>query len=162
MAQDLYSDGAHYYWQNGTNATSYTIDLRCNDSYGADCYQTRVGTFPTVLTTPPAGIVELNPFFAGKHGFAGVNQVQSHPAGIGFHSSLAERNYFLDARPFNGGPVSGSSNGRNIGDTPATLIAGQLWKFTAAQIPNLDRKFMATFAFSGTKALLDISSPFDG
>ncbi|MDQ2898221.1 MAG: hypothetical protein M3Y07_00290 [Acidobacteriota bacterium] len=156
---DPYSIQAHYYWQNGTNATSYTLDPRCNDTVGADCYQTRVGAIPGVLNVPPSAVVQLNPFFGGKHGFAGTDQVQTHPTGPGARSPAADQAYFLDGRPFNGGPISGSTNGLKIGDSPATLISGQLWKFTAAQIPFLDRKFMATFASAGPKTLQDVSGP---
>jgi len=156
---DPYSINAHYYWQNGTSASSYTLDPRCNTTNGANCYQTRVGAIPGVLNVPPAAVVQLNPFFSGKHGYAGANEVQTHPTGPGARSSMADRNYFLDGRPFNGGPISGSSNGFNIGDSPATLISGQLWKFAPAQIPFLDRKFMATLAAVGPKPLKDISGP---
>ncbi|MGI8990511.1 MAG: hypothetical protein ACR2I2_13155 [Bryobacteraceae bacterium] len=156
---DPFSVNAHYYWQNGTSAASYTLDPRCNATVGADCYQTRVGAIPGVLNVPPIGVVQLNPSFSGKHGFAGADQVQTHPTGPGARSPDADRAYFLDGRPFNGGPISGSSDALTVGDTPATRIAGQLWRFTAAQIPFLDRKFMATFAAAGPKPLKDVSGP---
>jgi hypothetical protein len=38
-------------------------------------------------------------------------------------------------------------------------LAGQLWKFTAGQTPNLNRKFLPTFAFAGYETLIDISGP---
>ncbi|MDQ6706636.1 MAG: hypothetical protein M3Z85_11755, partial [Acidobacteriota bacterium] len=147
------------YWQNGTNATPYTLDPRCNNTIGANCYQTRAGPIPGVLNVPPVAVVQLNPFFSGKHGYAGGNEVQTHPTGPGARSPAADQAYFLDGRAFNGAPISGSTNGLNIGDAPATLISGQLWKFTAAQIPFLNRKFMPTFASAGAKTLKDVSGP---
>ncbi|MDQ6664814.1 MAG: hypothetical protein M3Z23_10510, partial [Acidobacteriota bacterium] len=121
---DPYSVNAHYYWQNGTNATSYTLDPRCNNTIGANCYQTRAGAIPGVLNVPPVAVVQLNPSFSGKYGYAGADEVQTHPTGPGSRSPAADQAYFLDGRPFNGGPISGSTNGVNIGDAPAALISG--------------------------------------
>ncbi|MDQ2950312.1 MAG: hypothetical protein M3Y27_30970, partial [Acidobacteriota bacterium] len=155
---------AHYYWQNLTSAAPYWIDsTNCQMVGDAGCYQTRVGTdLPTILMTPPSANPQFNPAFAGKRGSAQGDNTQSHPTGVGLHSSSADRAYFLDGRPFNGGPLSGS-DGITMGSNPATQpFGGQLWKFTSAQIPALDRKFIPTLATVGRMALKDISSPATG
>ena len=155
---DNYSINAHFYSQNGTMASGYTTDSRCANKWGSECYQTRLfGSIPQMVSTAPAGILQENPTFSGKSSPADPNHVQVHPAGAGLSANASQRNYFFDGRPFNGSNLSGSGSGE--GSAPAVLVAGQLWKFTASQLPNLDRKFSATYAFAGQKPLFDVSAP---
>jgi len=60
-------------------------------------------------------------------------------------------------RQFNGSPLSGSEI--SDGGNPAVNLTGQLWRFTASQTPNLNRKFLPTFAFAGYETLIDVSGP---
>ena len=158
ILKDAYSINAHFFFQNGAMAAAYTVDPRCDYGPGHLCYQTReFSSVQQFVSTPPVGIVTQDPAFAGKLGPADSNQVQEHPAGPGLNSSPNDRHYFYDGRPFNGAPLSGSSNGD--GANPAVLVTGQLYKFAAATVSFLDRKFMPTFAFAGSSALVDVSGP---
>lgn len=158
ILKDAYSINAHFFFQNGAMAAAYTVDPRCDYGPGHLCYQTReFSSVPQFVSTPPVGIVTQNPAFAGKFGPADSNQVQMHPAGPGLDSSPNDRHYFYDGRPFNGAPLSGS--GTADGASPAVLVTGQLYKFAAAQVSFLDRKFLPTFAFAGSHALVDVSGP---
>jgi hypothetical protein len=151
---------SHFFEQNSQRAASYTLDPRCGAA-AEICYQTRIFDNIAQLVGESATNVQTgDPAFNGIQGIADGNDVQSHPAGPGFFPSPQNSPYFLDGRPFNGGPLSGSGSGN--GSTPATQISGALWKFTAAQIPQLHRKLMPTFAFSGSKALVDVSGPAQG
>ncbi len=144
--------------QNGVKATGYTEDKRCSGADKHFCYQ--VSTFqsiPQYVSAPPTGIATQDPSFAGKSAPAFPNQLQQHPSGPGIHASVEDRHYFFDARPFNGSPLSGSVG--TEGAHPATVIAAGFYKFTAAQTGTLDRKYLPTFAFAGSKPLLDVSGP---
>jgi hypothetical protein len=155
---DGYSINAHLFFQNGVEGIGYTDDPRCDYGPGHLCYQTReFTTIPEFVKTPPNGIEIEDPFFAGKFGPADPNQEQQHPSGPGLNSTKDDRHYFFDGRPFNGTFVSGSTNGD--GGSPATLVSGQLYKFTASQMSYFDRKFLPTFAYSGSRRLVDISGP---
>jgi hypothetical protein len=151
---------AHFYIENQSMVNSYTLDKACGPP-SAVCYQDRpFQSIPQLVSEGPTTVQTTNPAFNGVIPVSFGNWTQSHPAGPGWSASGQSTAYFYDGRPFNGGPLSGSatSNGSN----PATLVTGTLWKFTAAQVPQLHRKINATFAFSGSKALLDVSSPQQG
>jgi hypothetical protein len=151
---------AHGFDQNAQLVNSYTLDPRCGAAYEI-CYQSRIfASLNQLLNEGATEVQQTNPAFNGIQGSAYGNQVQSHPSGPGWTSSPQNSPYFLDGRPFNGGPLSGS--GASNGSSPAVSVSGSLWKFSESQIPQLDRKLMPTFAFSGSKALLDVSSPAQG
>jgi hypothetical protein len=151
---------AHFFSENAQQVSSYSLDPRCGADYEI-CYQSRIyNSLAQLLSEGATAVQETNPAFNGIQGIADGNQVQSHPAGPGWLASPQNSPYFLDGRPFNGGPLSGS--GGFNGSDPATPMGGALWKFSQAQVPRLDRKLMPTFAFSGSKALLDVSSPAQG
>ena len=155
---DNFSINAHFFFQNGVQAVGYTVDPRCDYGPGYLCYQTReFSSIPQFVNTPAVAVEIEDPFFAGKYAPADPNQVQQHPSGAGLNSTPNDRHYFYDGRPFNGTPISGSGNGD--GANPATLLSGQLYKFTAAQMTFFDRKFLPTFAFSGQSRLIDVSGP---
>ncbi len=155
---DNFSINAHFFFQNGVQAVGYTVDPRCNYGPGYLCYQTReFSSIPQFVNTPAVAVEIEDPFFAGKYGPADPNQVQQHPSGAGLNSTANDRHYFYDGRPFNGTPLSGSGNGD--GASPATVVTGQLYKFTASQMSYFDRKFLPTFAFSGSSRLVDVSGP---
>ncbi len=101
-------------------------------------------------------VQNTNPAFNGITPALYGNNVQSHPAGPGWNAPSTNSSYFLDGRPFNGGPLSGSPS------TPATPVSGSLWKFSGAQLLQLHRKLAATLATSGYKGLIDVSSPATG
>lgn len=158
ILKDHFGINAHFFFQNGAMAAAYTVDTRCDYGPGHLCYQTReFNSVPQFVSTPPVGIVTQAPAFAGKRASADSNQVQEHPSGPGLNSSANDRHYYYDGRPFNGGPLSGSTTAD--GSNPAVLVSGQLYKFAAAQVSYLDRKFMPTFAFSGSSTLVDVSGP---
>ena len=158
ILKDAYSINAHFFFQNGTMAAAYTMDPRCDYGPGHACYQTReFSSVPQFVSTPPVGVVTQNPAFAGKFGPADSNEVQEHPSGPGLSSKANDRHYFYDGRPFNGGPLSGSATAD--GGAPAVVVTGQLYKFAAAPGAYLDRKFLPTFAFAGSHALVDVSGP---
>ncbi len=150
LSRDPYSINAHFFNQNLTAASSYTVDARCTpNSFGRSCYQVRTWTsIPNYIATVPQGILTLSPTFAAKFGLADGNQIQSHPAGAGLAATTAQKAFFFDARPYNGAS----------GNTGAVNVSGNLWKYTASNAP-LDRKYMPTFAYAGAHQLTDISGP---
>jgi hypothetical protein len=149
---------AHYFWQNTSMATPYTLDPRCVSPWpGSGCYQTQYGSnLVDLLSTPPTAIIENNPQFAGKSNLAGVNNTQSHPWGAGQFAPTLDREFFWDGRPFNGDSLTGNPQ------SPLTHISGSLWKAGPTQLSALDRKFLPTYAEGGAHALRDISSPVKG
>ncbi len=160
ILDDPYSINSHFFGEKGMYINSSSSDPRCpaTDIYYY-CYQARLyQAIPELVKSKPSVFVQQNPFFAGKYGPAQGNEVQMHPAGPGVSTSGIESKYFWDGRPFNGGPLSGSTL-TSDGGANATLVTGQLWKFKASQLLFMDRKFLPTFAFSGHKPLVDISSP---
>ncbi len=158
---DYQSINAHGFTQSSDLLSGYTTDPRCISGFGYDCYESRLFTsVPALMHTPATNVMQLNPFFAGKYSVADGNSVQTHAAGAGLSATAAQAQYFLDGRPFNGGQISGSQNGN--GTFPGTLVSGQLYKFNVFQVPHFDRKYLPSFAFSGSKPLLDISSPAQG
>lgn len=155
---DHFSINSHFFVQNGMQASAYTEDPRCLRTPGRSCYQTRqFGSIPELVSTPPIAVETQNPMFAGKTGPAEPNQVQEHPSGPGIASEPEAHKYFFDGRPFNGAPISGSAG--SDGSQPAKFTAPQLYQFAPAQMPFLDRKYLPTFAFAGSKPLLDVSGP---
>jgi hypothetical protein len=154
---DPYTIAAHTFAQDGLYINSYSVDPRCpaysNFYY---CYELRnYQTIAGLIATPPSLFVQQDPFFAGQYGPANGNEEQEHPAGPGLYATGNARQFFWDGRPFNGSALSGS--GVSDGGNPAVNVAGQLWKFTASQTPNLNRKFLPTFAFAGYETLIDVS-----
>lgn len=152
---------AHFFIQNGSMVNGYTLDPSCGTGASV-CYQNRLFTsIPEMVTEGPTSVQTTNPAFNGITPASYGNWVQSHSSGPGWNSaSSPNAGFFLDGRPFNGGPLSGSATAN--GSNPATPVTGSLWKFTAASIPQLHRKLNATFAFSGSKTLIDVSSPAQG
>ena len=151
LSRDPYSVNAHFFYQNQTMAASYTADARCTSQvFGRNCYQVRTWTsIPNFIATAPQGILTLSPTFGGKYGLADGDQVQSHPSGAGLAATTAQKAYFFDARPFNGSSIS---------DT-ATNVSGNVWKFLAANLHAMDRKYLPTFAYAGSHQLTDVSAP---
>ncbi len=156
----------HYFWLHGNGgfASATTNDPRCSVAFYF-CYSTRlVGTrsFQQTLTaTPTTGVQTQNPAFGS--GAADFSNTQSHPTGGGERASADRFNYMFDGRPYRGGYSSGSAGGS--GSNPATVIGGQLYKFPASAMVNIDvpfRKVYPTAAFSGQAPLVDISSPATG
>jgi hypothetical protein len=149
---------AHYFWQNTTMATPYTLDPRCVSPWpGSGCYQTLYGSdLVTLLSNAPTAIMEDNPQFAGKSNLAGTDNTQSHPWGAGQFAPALDRQFFWDGRPFNGDFLTGNAQ------SPAALVSGSLWKILPSQLSALDRKFLPTYAEGGAHPLKDISSPATG
>lgn len=156
----------HYFWLHGNGgfASAVVGDNRCAIAFYF-CYSTRItggGTFQQVLTsTPTTGLQTQNPPFGT--GSADFSNTQSHPTGGGEHAPPERFNYMFDGRPYRGGFSSGSNTG--TGSNPATVVGGQLYKFPASAMPNIDlpfRKIYPTAAFSGQSPLVDISSAATG
>lgn len=156
ILSDKYGINGHYFWQNITMATPFTLDSRCvNPPMGPGCYQTRSGTnLLSALGVPPTAVIEINPPFNGKSNVS--YNTQSHPWGAGLSSPPLDRQFFWDGRPFIGEQLNGTAQ------NPATLVTGSLWKITPSQFSALNRKFLPTFAAGGPHPLLDISSPAQG
>jgi len=109
----------------------------------------------------------LSPPFAGVRGITSyIEAAQDHPSAS---QDAAPAEWFNDSRP-------ASSIGSGI-NGPATLISGQLFKFTSTTtdgdnltnisgasglLNGINRKLQATLAFCGTQPLVDISSPATG
>jgi hypothetical protein len=106
------------------------------------CNQVRFGNVATAIQSP-ANAVAINPAFAGVFGVGSPNQVDSHPG-------PCLNGWCMDARPMDGGPF-GTLN-------PFTQVTGQLWQSTGAQLI-LNRKLLATMAYVGRFALVDVSGP---
>lgn len=151
IISDQYGMNSHYYWQNFTQATPWTFDSRCIANPWNSCYQTRIGTdLPTILSTPPAGVAQNDPAFASLvTGYGGDDEIQSHPWGPGYNAPTPQSQFFWDARPFNGGPLTSSW---------ATYISGSLWKWEPSQFNFLNRKILPTLAAAGSHPLKDVSS----
>ena len=153
---DMFGVNGHRFGMNGMEAFSGYSEqsaFRCTIPYG--CYETRLGNdVPTLLSTTPQAIIRSDPGFASKNGYGGNNEIQTHPNSAG--KLRTNKDSFLDGRPFKGALISGSGSGN--GSNPATRVGGQLWKFTSAQLPYVDRKFMPSKASSGGHVLKDISN----
>jgi hypothetical protein len=148
----------------GVDGTPNT-DHRCAAGQYS-CYATVLlngRPFLESLDSPAAtGIQTLVPTFGHGSRWDGTN-LQSHPTGGGVSAPPDRFNFMFDARPYYGGYSSGSITGS--GSNPATLIAGQLYKFPVSSMPSIDlpfRKIYPTAAFTGQLPLVDVSSPATG
>jgi hypothetical protein len=159
--------GGHGYWAQGNGVFFGTPrgETRCAGGDNSACYTSRLilsRKFEDLLMdTKTTAVMGLFPKFG--HGSADMSQHQSHPAPGGVAAPPDRFNYMFDGRPYYGGYSSGSVSGS--GSNPATLIAGQLYKFPASSMPNIDlpfRKIYPTAAFSGELPLVDVSGPATG
>jgi hypothetical protein len=151
------------YWTFASDpaGTDYVIDTLApsghedwNDSFRGS-YLGVVGPTLSSFNTAPSFSMTFSPQFAGADAFAEGNVLTRHPS-IHQDPKLAprsEQTWFSDMTPFAGG----------VGvKTPASLVAGQLYKYqtgTTAQTGKINRKQMATLAVSGGHPLVDISGP---
>jgi hypothetical protein len=124
------------------------------------CYLVRQGSIPAVVTAAPT-LVSSMPAFAGLLGVGVPNTVDTHPTYDQIAAPPAERSWFLDARPMNGGPNMPGTSG-----SPGVNVSGFLWKFTYAQRGcstaaecTRQRKLLPTLASINRFPLLDISRP---
>jgi hypothetical protein len=148
------------YFTVGTASTDSRCQAGIYFCYGALLLNN--GTFLEALEEPQVTAVQATLAGFGRGRFEPGN-FQAHPTGGGIAAPPERVGYLFDARPYYGGASSGSGNG--LGSNPATLIAGQLYKFPATSMPNIDlpyRKIMPTSAFTGQLPLVDISSPATG
>jgi hypothetical protein len=127
-----------------------------------NCYQTVLlngRDFVDVLESPMAtGVQVLNPGFG--QGSADSSDMQSHPTGGGVSAPADRFNFMFDGRPYYGGYNAGLG-----GNSPGTLVSGQLYKFPASSMAAIDLPFRKTYptsAFTGQLPLVDISSPATG
>ncbi len=155
----------HFFWSNGTWGATATSDAENRCGSGENCYSMRLPDgrpFSHVISDLPlAGVGTKNVTFG--QGSADLSNMQSHPTGGGTMASPELAKFMFDGRPYRGGYSSGSGGG--TGSNPATLVSGQLYKFPATSMPNIDlpfRKIYPTSAFTGNLPLLDISSPATG
>ncbi|MCU1263533.1 MAG: hypothetical protein JWO80_6418 [Bryobacterales bacterium] len=155
----------HLFWSNGAwgAAQQGWNETRC--APGTLCYSMRVPNgrpiSRVISDLPASGTSPKHPVFAGGAS-DGIN-IQSHPTGGGVAAGPDRANYMFDGRPDRGGQTSGSVNGP--GDHPGTVVGGQLYKFPATSMPNINlpfRKIVPTKAFTGNLPLVDISSPATG
>ena len=124
-------------------------DPRC--AHSQSCYAFTNAAGPQEVTQiARTGVAPNNPPFAGKVGFATPNNVQTHPSAMGHASSALEKEFFLDARPFNG--IYNATDAKPV----ATNVDGPLWKFAAGALA-LNRKFVPTKAQNGWHPLYDLS-----
>jgi hypothetical protein len=159
--------GGHGYWSHGNAGFFGTppSEQRCAGGTNSACFSSRLilnGTFADLLArTPNTAVMALFPKFG--QGSADNSQHQSHPTGGGPAAPPDRFNFMFDGRPYYGGFSSGSVTGS--GSNPATLVAGQLYKFPKESMPNIDlpfRKIYPTTAFSGEMPLVDASSTATG
>jgi hypothetical protein len=131
------------------------------------CYAIRSGTGS--IGDPPNRHVPLAPKFAGASGTSAfIERAQDHPSWLQENASAAGKSWFTDGRPLT--PQA------DISDV-AALVSGQLYKLTAtttdgdnmtqiggsgATLGVLNRKLQPTWAYCGTQALNDASSPATG
>jgi hypothetical protein len=118
-------------------------------TYGT-CYAVRRGATPPALITAPYTGTAIDPPFSGVMGLGNPNAVDSHPG-------PCTSQWCTDGRPYDGGT---DDVGVPLGTagTPFTNVTGQLWKL-AGGATNLLPKFLATFAYVGRSALVDVSGP---
>ena len=156
----------HQFWSHGNFVVQEnpSIEERC---YGLPCYGTRVWRgqpFVDVITQPKlTALVSSSPKWGKGGGVSDESNMQSHVTAGGAAASPDRFPYFFDGRPYRGGYSSGS--GAGTGSNPATSLGGQLFKFTAGAMPNIElpfRKIYPTAAFTGQLPLVDISSPAQG
>lgn len=160
ILSDPRDSGSHSFTRFGSYVEAYngTFDPRCTAPVYDGCYGFRlnpaVNDIPRMLATPRSGFSAGNPGFAGKYGLGTVNEVQSHPAGMGhLPATDRERQFFVDGRPYNGRYSPGDPAAAQ-----AVQVGGSLWKFPADP-KALDRKFLPTKAQASWHPLLDVSGP---
>jgi hypothetical protein len=160
---DPAASGGHGFWSHGNGGFDGAGfgETRCAAGVFG-CYTTRLlnnRTFEKVLTElPTTAVMIFSPQFA--HGSHDGSNHQSHPGGGGTAAPAERFNFMFDGRPYYGGASSGSANGQ--GSNPAVSLGGQLYKFPASSMPNIDlpyRKTNPTTAFSGQFPLVDVSGP---
>ncbi len=124
------------------------------------CYFVRQGAIPTYMNAGPSFVTSM-PAFGGIMGIGVPNGVDSHPTADQVNVPASELNWFLDARPMNGGPLMAGT-----AQSPGVNIGGYLWRFTYAQrgcpsaaACSLQRKLLPTLASVNRFPLLDISRP---
>ena len=140
--------------QNGVNVD---LALACpsRDNGGSGCYFARLNGIPAAYSDP-GYLVSNNPLFHGILGVGAPNAVDSHPS----HQQTAppatsnETSWFGDARPF-----LGAIDGFGSAATPGVLVAGTLYKFTAAQTARLRPRILPTMAACGANTLRNMSGP---
>lgn len=155
------SNGGGHGFTRPTHEISTGAQANCPtiDGNAFTCYNIRLGANLAATTTSTTNLlINETPPFAGKVGLGVPNVVESHPAPAGYLTAAnnpGQPGWFLDARPMNGGTLSGSSG------SPATLVGGTLWKFTSSQLTlsGIDRKKLPTVASCGLYPLVDISGP---
>ncbi len=106
-------------------------------------YQLRSGAVPAYVNATKIIIDDANPTFSGVQGIGYPNTVDSHP------SPFYNDSFFLDGRPMNSGITYSAS---------ATNLGSGIYKYPAGAV-SINRKKMATIAYSGTNILSDISGP---
>jgi len=153
----------HQYVAHGNYGGDGVIntDNRCvGPSFG--CYSTVIlgdRTYQEAVEAPLAtAIIVQNPTFG--QGSADIFNMQSHPTGGGVSAPPDRFNYMFDGRPYYGDANAGLG-----GNSPGTLISGQLYKFPVSSMTAIDLPFRKTYptaAFTGQLPLADISSPATG
>ena len=171
IPKDNTAFNGHTFWSNGAWAAVEipAIDPRC---YNRQCYATRIPdgrNFYDVVTQPaPTAMITSAPRFGGSAAVDESN-LQSHVTNGGAMASPDRFPFMFDGRPYRGGYSSGSPDGAGPsgmgGSHPATLIAGQLYRFHAADLAAIDLPYPKTYplaAFTGRYPLINISGPAQG
>jgi hypothetical protein len=140
-------------WVQATGTWYRIGDVACPretlSTYGV-CYQIRRGTVATVINAPTMGLA-LAPPFNGALGVGNPNSVDTHPG-------PCLSTWCLDGRPMDGGPGDGAASMVGSNANPGIPVTGQLWKFTGGA-SSLRPKILATMAYVGRSALVDVSGP---
>jgi len=155
----------HQFWSHGNFVVNQNqaVDARCA---GQNCYGTRLynnRSFADVVSQPQyTAMVSSEPKWGKGAGAADGTNIQSHVTNGGPSASPDRFPFFFDGRPYRGGFSSGWGGG---GNSAAAWQGGQLFKFTQAQMANIElplRKIFPTAAFTGQYPLVDVSSPAKG
>jgi hypothetical protein len=130
------------YDRNGTGGHGAYRPNKMIEIYGSSQYQIRSGIFPNFVDATKTLIDDGNPAFAGVQGIGSPNTVDSHP------SFFYNDEFVLDGRPMNSGGIDYSASAISLGSG--------VYKYPTGAI-SLNRKKLATIAYSGTYILTDIS-----
>lgn len=129
------------YDRNATGGHSGYRPNKMIEISGLTQYQIRSGSFPSIINASKTIINDGNPSFSGVQGIGTPNTLDSHPSP--FYNDV----FFLDGRTMNSG-ISYSQSAINLGSG--------LYKYPSGSI-TINRKKMATIAYSGIYILKDIS-----
>jgi hypothetical protein len=158
----VYATGAH--GNVGLSVQSYTVEAGGGNQPSAQlcpnvaayCSLVWLGDYVTAFlaNVQAPSAISISPAFDGLTG-------NGAPNGVDTHAGPALNNWIMDGRPFNGGYVGdGETSSPTLGTptTPFIRGTGNCWVLTSAT-PDLNNRILATVAYVGRTALVDVSGP---